>query len=378
MDHTDNTNRNQFIQVWRGIAAFLVIYYHFVNRLPSEALNSTRDASLMFYSGKVGVLIFFIISGYLIAGSLKGSRNLAAFYAKRLSRIWPLFILSATVVFIFLQFVQVPIVPSGPKQFFEGRHDFIDYLGNLFFLEDLGFNWMDGVYWSILVELKFYLWLGLLAWIRPADFGRWFAVFSIIFSGVEMWVDNFETGQFHLLSPLLNGLFVAQYLPFLAIGVLLYTRRDRNLLTLLLILAVLQTALKISTNPDFDLAHTIIFGLALTLVLFLDGALFNNKIFVTIGDYSYSWYLFHQMIGLTLIAGLVPTVGIDVAVVVALVATFMLSVLASWIAEWRYRKLFQAALMFVFTRIRLDRLPVAGASLPEAPMPVAGEQPRTA
>lgn len=359
MELIDPVN-SKFIQIWRGIAVLLVVYFHFVDRLPPEALNSSQPPTIMFYSGTLGVLIFFAISGFLITAAIKNSHNLAIFYSKRLSRVWPLFILSASFNSVLFSFIDAPVVFFGPKTFLNGEPEFADYIGNLFFLEDMGFRWLDGVYWSILVELKFYFLLGLLACIRPLDFDRWFTNFTIVFSCIEMIAENFLSGPFNTISTILNGIFVAQYLPFFAIGMLLYTGRHQQLLTIIITLCLLQAGLKIASNPSFEIYGTIMFGLILAMILLLDMILLNNRLFVLIGDYSYSWYLFHQMVGLTLIAGLVPAMGIDAAVAVALVATFMLAVLASWLAEWRYRHHFHSALMRLFSALRLDRLPIAG------------------
>ena len=348
--------KDQFIQIWRAIAVVIVVYYHFSNRIPPEYLNMSEGPTVLFYSGKLGVLIFFIISGYLITKSLMHSQNLARFYAKRISRIWPLFILASLVLFTFIQFVEPPIVSDGPKKFYTEPRDWSDLAGSLFFLEDLGFQWMDGVFWSILVELKYYFWIGLLAFWRPVTFVRDFAVLAIIISVAEMLFGLSGAEAFRNLPTVLNGFFIAQYLPYFAIGALLLTCKDREILSILLIIALLQAGLKSSANADFDMRHTIIFGLALIALLSFDIFVFRSKVFLHIGKYSYGFYLFHQLIGLSIIKALADSLSYDLALIIALASTYAISVAASWVAEWRFRQVFHTALMRIFIALKIDRL----------------------
>jgi peptidoglycan/LPS O-acetylase OafA/YrhL len=358
-------DKNNFIQVWRGIAALLVIYYHLTNRVPLPYLGMKEGPSLIFYSGKIGVLIFFIISGYLIVQSLQYSKNLASFYAKRISRIWPLFILASVLIFVFLQFFDPPVVPSGPKKFYTHDPSVVDLVGSLFFLEDLGFNWVDGVFWSILVELKFYMWIGLLAVISRKDFIRHFAIAALIISSFEMAIEFAHMPALRPIQLVLNGFFIAQYLPFFAIGALLVSGRDRGLLLAVVVLSLIQAGMKTAMNPDLNAWRTLIFVIVLAVVVGLDALLLGSRIFLTLGDYSYSWYLFHQMIGLSLIKAMSGSLNYDQALVVALTVTFGISVVASWAAEWRFRDAFYRMLMSIFSRFKLQEINIAERLRPE-------------
>jgi peptidoglycan/LPS O-acetylase OafA/YrhL len=357
-------DKNNFIQVWRGIAALLVIYYHLTNRVPLPYLGMKEGPSLIFYSGKIGVLIFFVISGYLIVQSLQYSKNLASFYAKR-SRIWPLFVVASIVIFIFLQFFDPPVVPAGPKKFYTHNPSIVDLAGSLFFLEDLGFNWVDGVFWSILVELKFYMWIGLLAVVSRQHFIRYFAIAALVISSLEMAIEFSNVQALRPVQLALNGFFIAQYLPFFAIGGLLVSKRDHGLLVGVILLSLIQAGIKTSMNPDLDGWRTAQFVLVLVAVIAADAAFLRSRIFLTLGDYSYSWYLFHQMIGLSLIKALSGSLNYDQALIVALAVTFAISVIASWAAEWRFRDACYRLLMAIFSRLRLQELRVSDRSRPE-------------
>jgi len=354
----EQSSHENFIQIWRGIAVFLVVYYHFSNRIPTEYLNMTSEPSLVFHAGKIGVLIFFVISGYLISKSLMRCDNLAIFYAKRISRIWPLFIIASVVIFLYLQFVEPPIVYDGPKKFYTEKRDWLDLLGSILFLEDIGFRWIDGVFWSLLVELKFYFWIGLLAYFRGQKFGRDFALCALMLGGIVLGIELSGYESFAWIAKGLNGLFIAQYLPFFAVGVLLATGRDKGFLSILLIIITVQSGLKSGANPDFDIHQSAIFILVVSAVLLLDQLFFRSKIFLHLGRYSYSYYLFHQIIGLSIIKALGGFVSFDLAILIALIATYAIAVIAADMAEWRFRPVFSKNLLALFSRLRLNRMPL--------------------
>lgn len=153
-------------------------------------------------------------------------------------------------------------------------------------------------------------------------------------------------------------MFVAHYLPFFAIGALLVTRRHTELLTAMIMLALIQTRQEIASDVDFALAPTILFAVALAAFVYLDKILLGSRIFLTIGDYSYSWYLFHQVIGLSLIKLMSGWLSYDPALLIALLATFALAAVASLAAEWRFREPVYKMLRELFGRLGLDRLDV--------------------
>ncbi|MFI2753271.1 acyltransferase family protein [Cellulomonas sp. P22] len=96
--------------------------------------------------GYLGVHLFFVISGFVILSSAWG-RPVGSFAASRVSRLYPAFwaavLLTATLRYLW---------PS-----FEARSPG-EVLVNLTMLQDLfGVPRVDGVYWTLWVELQFYL-----------------------------------------------------------------------------------------------------------------------------------------------------------------------------------------------------------------------------
>ncbi len=77
----------QSIQVLRGISIALVLLYHL-----SALTTSTREL-YYFEIGKMGVDIFFIISGYIMAMICERNEPVSIFIKKRIIRIMPLYLM---------------------------------------------------------------------------------------------------------------------------------------------------------------------------------------------------------------------------------------------------------------------------------------------
>lgn len=117
--------------------------------------------------GGLGLLVFFAMSGYLVAGSWQADPNALRFAARRLLRIWPGF--AAVVVFSAATAMWIDADPP-----FDGIAAW-SYLSNLWFS---GFEWhffpgpwpiMNGSLWTIPLELQCYVGLGLAGLLL----GRW-------------------------------------------------------------------------------------------------------------------------------------------------------------------------------------------------------------
>lgn len=153
----------------------MVLIWHYVPRsaaMPGFILYPTR----LFWSG---VDMFFVLSGFLIAGILLQNRRaenyFSAFYLRRAARILPLYLV------LFLSFVvardlkieSLDWIFKDPLPMWS----YLTFTQNFFYglRGEFGDPWMD-VTWSLAVEEQFYIFLSLLVFSLNK---RWLTVVSL-------------------------------------------------------------------------------------------------------------------------------------------------------------------------------------------------------
>jgi peptidoglycan/LPS O-acetylase OafA/YrhL len=140
----------------RGAAALAVVAFHYLHKGPSEGwMHAPRVPLLADIAqyGYLGVHLFFMISGYVILMTAQNA-HLRAFFASRAARLVPaLWVCVFATASIEWLVPQSPFRPQGWGQI----------LANLtLFPQAFGQAAIDGAYWSLAVELTFYIWIGLL------------------------------------------------------------------------------------------------------------------------------------------------------------------------------------------------------------------------
>lgn len=99
--------RITFIDAARGVAAFLVLFQHSYERF-FPSLGEHLGSEVINF-GQLGVVIFFLVSGFIIPFSLERSKSLGHFFVNRAFRIYPLyaFIILLQVLFVFLKIREI-------------------------------------------------------------------------------------------------------------------------------------------------------------------------------------------------------------------------------------------------------------------------------
>lgn len=148
----------------RLIAALMVVFHHYVGfgGGPTASENAWgRPVSQVFHHASAfggylwtGFCLFFIISGFVICMSSWG-RGLGDFFTSRVMRLYPAFwvsVLATTAVLTLWPVVRKPL-------------DAYSVLANMTMLaEPLGYKVVDSVYWTLWIELRFYLLFALVVW----------------------------------------------------------------------------------------------------------------------------------------------------------------------------------------------------------------------
>lgn len=148
-------NRFQILDCLRGLAALSVLFYHYTVRYHTLYIDHIVDIKGMgsdyfpvTYIGQIPVYLFFIISGFVIFLTVTRSRDIRDFMNRRFSRLYPCYwtAMIATTLALLLW------SDSGRDI------DLAMFLVNLTMFQDyFRVPPIDGVYWSLAVELSFYI-----------------------------------------------------------------------------------------------------------------------------------------------------------------------------------------------------------------------------
>ena len=304
------TDRIDFIQALRGIAALAVVFFH-----GRTILNDIGPGlgNQLFTAGAAGVDLFFIISGFIMVYTTNGAgaREAVEFVVKRVSRVWPVYVV-LTLLFVWannnVEFdLEVPWMDE-PGHVMHLLKSFVFYPLAATGAPHYGEAAM-GTGWTLNYEMYFYAVFG-----ASLLFGRWrwaalAAWFSVTLVAVPMLTGGFT------FSPYADKVYWPAYLNLvtnpiifdflIGIGIgLLYRSRfstsNGDALGVALLLAV--------SFGFFQWANLFYSGHGLTgyalplAVIVLVLALMNKRKTIRVpvpliflGDISYSLYLIHPL-----------------------------------------------------------------------------------
>jgi len=298
--------RLRYIDALRGVAALLVVWLHVADaflHVDGGIVRGAwlREAAASVDVGRVGVVAFFLISGFVIPFSIDADRSapVASFAIKRFFRIFPAYWLS---------------IPLGALtgfwlwgRAFDGR----DFLGNLTLLQNvLGVREAEGLYWTLRVELVFYAVCIVLLLTRSLHDMRRVAAIAIALA----FVHSLAMLMSWLKSPLMSSeaAFWLLNLSMMLCGtlyrnVLTQTTEPRDkrlrgcvlgLLVYYLVIFPAGAAWAIGFEHNAPIAY------ALGLLLFIAGTSFariESRLTDWLGRISYSVYLFHPVVFMALL-----------------------------------------------------------------------------
>lgn len=290
-------SRIEYLDGLRGVAILLVLAFHSYSRWPEIVpYGSTYKDFPLFQLGWLGVELFFLISGFVIFMTLDKTENFGKFIYKRWLRLFPAMLLASMLVYF-----TAPLFYERPA----GNPNLVDLIPGLTFIEP--FWWsklsgtqirsLEGAFWSLYVEFKFYFLAGLIYYFL----GRRLLVPALLFlflgsmiiaklqSGNDYEIINFISNIAHNLSLQYFGWFCAGSLFYLY-----HKNKNEKYYLMAIGVAVLSS---FSTGGYFSAiaAALMISGLfALSLrIIYLQNVL-TNKLFMLFGFVSYPLYLIHE------------------------------------------------------------------------------------
>lgn len=148
------SNRIPELDGLRAIAILLVIAFHYLEPIHRTARGWRLLALAPARMGWIGVDLFFVLSGFLIASILLANRDSSAFfstfYLRRFCRILPLYVPLVVVLFALHQLRSAE--PQPPL------YAFLTFTHNFWIASERTFgNGLLAVTWSLAVEEQFYL-----------------------------------------------------------------------------------------------------------------------------------------------------------------------------------------------------------------------------
>lgn len=279
------------ITLLRHVAAFFVLITHaydLTGNLSNEFLYRISGNVIQF--SKVGLIIFFFISGFLITQSLVYSSSLKQFIWKRFLRIYPALI----VLIILTVFILGPFVTRLPIKEYFSNNETWEYLlgGSLvrmrFHLPGV-FNsqGVNGSLWSLPVEFRLYLLLAFLFLIGLIKKRKGYFLFVLLFVIGAVIMISFFPGSSYMnyFSPyLLWGMY------FLT-GSVVFFLKDKIKLDYILVVALIIIWYFAKNVVIVNRISELICFSYLTLWLsFKTPVVFPN--FFKKNDFSYSMYLY--------------------------------------------------------------------------------------
>jgi peptidoglycan/LPS O-acetylase OafA/YrhL len=353
------------LDLLRFIAAFSVLLFHYTFR--GHAADNLSDLDYGFITpitkyGYLGVDLFFLISGFVILmTAASGSRS--QFVASRIVRLYPAFWLCCTVTFlVMLSLPQRRHVPTPGE-----------YAANLTMLNGFAnIPYVDNVYWSLKVEMKFYFLVFLVLLVRQIHRARLlFGLWLIGYIVCKVWPIRFVTG---LLIPDFAPYFIAGAMFYLVSreGLDLYKGFIITVCWGLIVGQGIRGLVELRSNYHANFSPIVV-GVALTLffVLFYlistgRTASLASKRVLALGALTYPLYLVHQNVGFSIFNSGLP--HLNRHVLLASVTALMLAV--AWLvnqAEKKCSRPLKDFLLRVFSLAGARRAESARASSPPPP-----------
>lgn len=265
----------------RAVAALSVCLFHYTNgALPKAIVPSVQQA---FSKGVLGVVIFFVLSGFLIPYSLLGKNHqLSGFFLyikKRIIRINPP--AYAALLLIIIQWIIIDRFIQHSNAYTSGLSVGQIVSNVLFIVPFTSYKWLNGVFWTLAIEFEFYLFIGLLFSIMfERHHIRWFIVAYLLAAVVQYVVPALAVGSFFEYSAV-----------FALGGTTLLWQQQR------LTPALYVGCLLLFGGISFWQQGGYVAGTALATTLAINTIKVNVPGLGFIGKISYSLYLLHVLIG---------------------------------------------------------------------------------
>lgn len=327
----------------RGVASLLVVFFHYT--------MERSQAEYGFKYGVAGVDLFFIISGFVIFMSITKVSSTKEFLVNRISRLYPTYWACVFITFL----VQIIVGFYMPNK---AVPSLLDLLGNLtMFQYYLNIKDIDGPYWTMIVEMLFYLLIALFFATKKLNVFIPFGVITIVFIILnDLWLEPL----FPNLLLINQGFPLINHLPLFLSGIVFYklvtdtSSRTQRTKYYCFLVGCYITQLLLFDNGGQSASRITLYEYSFVLAFFyLIFVLFSlkklgflvNMYTLFFGKISFALYLIHQYISAeVIIPGLIKYLDFNfwIASGIALFITVSLAAAITYLIEIPLGKMMNA------------------------------------
>ncbi len=334
------SNNFDFLRI---LGAFLVLYYH------CFPLTGTPEGYAVWILGKfkivdLGLIIFFVISGYLVTHSWSRSSSVYNYFWNRLLRLLPgLFGVALVTIFIIGPLVTIiPITDYFKNPMTWGYFKIMTmYYYNLtlpgVFVNNVLPNLVNGSVWMLSLFFNMYIIvavLGLIGWLYKRKVIILItSLFMVIYLNLIYHLPTIHVRAIEKFLYPNGGVFAITFM----IGILLYLYKDKIKYDIKIALVMLAIFI-LSLNNKFTLilASSIVLPYLILYVAFAKIP-FINKV-GKFGDYSYGIYIYAFPVQQS-VEHFVPGISVAGMFIISTLITVPLSVLSFKLIESRALRL---------------------------------------
>lgn len=296
----------------RGVCAFIVGLYHLITFENQHGSLITSDSAFLsildpFINGSI--CVFFIISGYVMYLHLERNKYTMSlflpFMAKRAIRIMlPMFACVALILAVNIAFQLHLGEPISV--------DVSQFLANITLTANfVGEEWYNPIFWTLAIEMQFYLFLGLGYLVIRKNAFISFLILGLLAFGLNTFFDTRGT--------------MSEFASYFFIGIAMSLYRDNQLSAQQLILiTAIGTIDFIMNQAQFYYGIPLI---SVPLLLFAD---FKSRWLEFLGTLSYSFYLTHGLFGGTFLYLTLRYANQDWQKVLLFLTAFVLAYIGSY------------------------------------------------
>ena len=268
----------------RAIAALSVLLFHYTTRY-NELFLHVEPIPLQFPYGYLGVNLFFGISGFVILMTLDRAAGPLNFLVARLARLFPTYWAAVALTWAIVTAMELPGYVVTQKEAILN----LSMIHSFFGVKDV-----DGVYWTLQVELLYYAWM-LAASVAGALRRPYLAIGA--WTAISLLRELYRLAMGSDLPWAVTSFLLIDWIPWFAIGMSAYLRYRGGASRAYLLVTTVACATVLLRGQLPEAVAVIATALLLRVASSGRFALLGSRPFVFAGGISYPLYLVHEKIG---------------------------------------------------------------------------------